>query len=303
LIVFATSDKGGTGRSVTACNIAYRRALQGDDVAVLDFDFASPTAGAIFEIDEGERGIESRGLHTYLRQNVGDAAEIDVAARSAREDFAEMPPNSGRLVLYPGDLGGGEFGLTPDVVRRCTQLFHRLDQQYPVSIVDLSAGRSYALGLVLEVMARPDMRSIVSRWLVFHRWTRQHIIAASGLVEGRTGILEIGKAKGHEIDALQNSIRYVRTAKVGTDTPQPGIVKPTQAAWFLACDRRLRTLAGSRHLGDTAVLGEVPLDPVLQWREQIITDIDVRQEIANRGTVEAFESLARRLSDENYWEG
>jgi hypothetical protein len=101
---------------------------------------------------------------------------------------------------------------------------------------------------------------------------------------------------------LQNSIRYVRTAKVGTDTPQPGVVKPTQAAWFLACDKRLRTLAGNKRLGDTSVLGEVPLDPVLQWREQIITDTDVRQEIANEATVVAFETLARRLSDENYWE-
>lgn len=301
MIIFATSDKGGTGRSVTSCNVAYRRALLGDDVAYLDFDFGSPTAGAIFEIVDGETGVEARGLHSYF-ENDGEPLEIDVAAGSAREDFADMPPNSGRLVLYPGDRGGGEFGLSPDIVKRCIRLFQRLEQQYPISIVDLSAGRSYALELALEVTARPEMRNIVSRWLVFHRWTRQHIIAANGLVEGEKGMLETGKAKQHPADKLQNSIRYVRTAKVGLDTPQPGVVKPTQATWFLACDRRLRTLAGSRRLGDTAMLGEVPLDPVLQWREQIITDTDVRQEIANQATVDAFETLARRLSDETYWE-
>ena len=48
MLVFATSDKGGTGRSVTSCNIAYRLSLQGNDVVYLDFDFGSPTAGAIF---------------------------------------------------------------------------------------------------------------------------------------------------------------------------------------------------------------------------------------------------------------
>ena len=32
MIVIATSDKGGTGRSVTGSNVAYRRALQGGDV-------------------------------------------------------------------------------------------------------------------------------------------------------------------------------------------------------------------------------------------------------------------------------
>jgi septum formation inhibitor-activating ATPase MinD len=39
MIVFATSDKGGTGRSVTSSNIVYRRALQGNDTCYVDFDF------------------------------------------------------------------------------------------------------------------------------------------------------------------------------------------------------------------------------------------------------------------------
>ncbi|MFL6113172.1 MAG: ParA family protein, partial [Catenulispora sp.] len=36
MLIFATSDKGGTGRSVTSCNMAYRRALRGEQVAYLD---------------------------------------------------------------------------------------------------------------------------------------------------------------------------------------------------------------------------------------------------------------------------
>ena len=48
MIVFAISDKGGTGRSVTSANVAFRRALAGPNVAYLDVDFGSPTAGAVF---------------------------------------------------------------------------------------------------------------------------------------------------------------------------------------------------------------------------------------------------------------
>ena len=42
MLVFATSDKGGTGRSVTSSNVVYRRALQGGDVP-LAFVGAPPT--------------------------------------------------------------------------------------------------------------------------------------------------------------------------------------------------------------------------------------------------------------------
>ena len=48
MLLIATSDKGGTGRSVTGSNVVYRRALQGGDVCYVDFDFGSPTAGAVF---------------------------------------------------------------------------------------------------------------------------------------------------------------------------------------------------------------------------------------------------------------
>ena len=72
MLVFATSDKGGTGRSVTSSNIIYRRALQGGDVCYLDFDFGSPTAGSIFQINTVSRGTEAGGLHSYLRGKVGE---------------------------------------------------------------------------------------------------------------------------------------------------------------------------------------------------------------------------------------
>ena len=60
MLLFATSDKGGTGRSVTGSNVMYRRALQGGDVCYVDFDFGSPTAGAIFGISALNRGTPPR---------------------------------------------------------------------------------------------------------------------------------------------------------------------------------------------------------------------------------------------------
>ena len=68
MIVVATSDKGGTGRSVTGSNVVYRRALQGGDVCYVDFDLGSPTAGAIFGVSALTRGTTTgKGTHSYLQ--------------------------------------------------------------------------------------------------------------------------------------------------------------------------------------------------------------------------------------------
>jgi hypothetical protein len=51
------------------------------------------------------------------------------------------------------------------------------------------------------------------------------------------------------------------------------------------------------------MVGVIPLDPVLQWREQLISDNDVyARQIANRETVDAFDSLAKRLTEDAAWE-
>ena len=303
MLIFAISDKGGTGRSVTGCNIAYRRALQGEDVAYLDFDFGSPTAGAIFDIPDAERGVADRGLHSYLRSGL-EPIELDIGVESNRESLRDMPPNSGRLVLVPGDRGGGEFGRSQELIPRCISLFNRLEQEYAVSVIDLSAGRSYAADLVLAVTGDERMKRVTSRWLVFHRWTRQHIIAANGLVFGENGILQTGKLHGHDPQRLRDSIRFVRTAVVNLEAPQFTIGRPAQEAWSRVCNNDLKELAARNSLGLSTLLGEVPLDPVLQWREQIISDADVViSKIANQATVEAFDAIARRLSEDSTWEG
>ncbi|NUU21125.1 MAG: ParA family protein, partial [Streptomycetaceae bacterium] len=170
MLVFATSDKGGTGRSVTCANVAYRRALLGDDVSYVDFDFGSPTARAVFELDAAARA-GGPGLHAYLQGRADEPQQVDVWAHSRRRELRLRPASCGRLELFPGDPGGGEFPTDALTADRCTELFLRLEEEFDVSFVDLSAGRSYAIDLALRTTARPEFREPPVRWLVFHRWT------------------------------------------------------------------------------------------------------------------------------------
>lgn len=303
MLVFSTSDKGGTGRSVTSCNIAYRLCMSGRNVAYVDFDFGSPTAGALFEISAVERGTSDKnGVHEYLLTGEGVPLRVDVRTASDRHALRRLGPRAGRLVLLPGDEGGAEF-LTADdaVVQRCAKLLLALEQEFKVVIVDLSAGRSVALDLVLKATALPQLQSFTVRWLIFHRWTRQHILAAGGLVHGPHGLAQTGKECGHDPAGLLESVRYVRTAVPPTTIPST-VDRPAQAAWLMEQNAALKRLASAKQLGASALLGETPMEPVLQWREQVILDMDVDAKIANAATTVAYTELARRLLDNATWE-
>jgi hypothetical protein len=303
MLIFAVSDKGGTGRSVTSCNILYRSALQGTDVCYLDFDFGSPTSGAIFNIESVSHGTTRGGLHSYLDGALAEPQRLDVWTESDRNSLRNRPPGAGRLMLLPGDSGGGEFPASKEAVNRCARLFLRLEEEFELTLVDLSAGRSYATDMVLAATAMPELKSVRSRWLVFHRWTRQHILAASALVYGTRGILDTGIRQGHKQESLSESLRFVRTAVVDPDSPELEGLSGAQVAWLRDCHRDLLELASTHQVGRTVLIGAIPLDPVLQWREQIISDNDVyMRKIANLATVTAFSDLARLVVDDAAWE-
>jgi hypothetical protein len=301
VLVFASSDKGGTGRSVTSCNIAFHLAQQ-LDVAYLDFDFGSPTAGAIFEIAKVERGVEAGGLHSYVRGRTADPRRFDVWQHTSRAELRASNARVGRLVMFPGDQGGAEFAGAPNKIKRCVELFSRLAREFDVCVVDLSAGRSTALELALAATADPVLRGVTARWLIFHRWTRQHIIAAHGLVYGEHGLLKIGAGVGHGSEDLIEATRFVRTAVPDINAHNANQTS-AQATWLRTCDEELRKLALTNQLGRSRTLGSTPVEPVLQWREQVISDADVSREIANAATVQAFRDLADKLIDNAEWEG
>ena len=304
MIVIATSDKGGTGRSVTGSNVAYRRALQGGDVCYVDFDFGSPTAGAIFGISALARGATTgKGTHSYLLGRSATEEIWDVWQHSDRTSLRQRPPGTGRLVLMPGDAGGGEFASDNDVVSRCIDSFLRLHSEFELVLVDLSAGRSYAAEIVIAATLSPELINVTTRWLVFHRWTRQHIIAAHGLVYQERGLLDIGEEHGREREQFIEDIRFVRTAIVDPNAPDLAGLRPPQLAWLREANRALQRLASELYVGRSTMLGAVPLDPVLQWREQLITDSDVwASHIANEATIGAFDSIAKKIIDDDAWE-
>jgi len=184
------------------------------------------------------------------------------------------------------------------------RLLLRVDEEFELCLVDLSAGRSYATEIILEATAQPELREIPYRWLVYHRWTRQHIIAAANLVYGKRGIVEGGVERGHQRDRLSSAIRFVRTAVVDPDSAELAGLRAAQIAWLRDCNQDLQEMASARRVGRTLMLGAVPLDPVLQWREQLISDNDVlTRHIANQATVDAFSTIAKRLFDDASWVG
>jgi len=304
MIVIATSDKGGTGRSVTGSNVIYRRALHGSDVCYVDFDFGSPTAGAIFGISGLTRGTATgNGTHSYLLGRSPTEELWDVWRHSDRPDLRQRPPGTGRLVLVPGDANGGEFVSDDTVVDRCIDLFLRLHSEFEVVLVDLSAGRSYAADIAIAATSSSALIKVTTRWLVFHRWTRQHILAAHGLVHGERGLLDIGEAHGRDRDQFIDDIRFVRTAIVDPNAPDLSGLRQEQLAWLHEANRGLQQLAAERGVGRSTMLGAVPLDPVLQWREQLITDSDVwASRVANESTTQAFDSIAKKITDDSAWE-
>jgi hypothetical protein len=304
MIIIATSDKGGTGRSVTSSNVLYRRALQGGDVCYVDFDFGSPTAGATFGIGALTRGtVTGNGTHSYLLGRSSTEEIWNVWQHSDRPDLRQRPPGTGRLVLVPGDSSGGEFSSDDVVVDRCIDLFLRLHSEFEVVLVDLSAGRSYAADIVMAATSSPGLINVTTRWLVFHRWTRQHILAAHGLVYGERGLLDIGEACGRDRYKFLEDIRFVRTAIVDPNAPELAGLRLEQLAWLREANRGLQQLAAERGVGRSTMLGAVPLDPILQWREQLITDSDVwASRVANQATIEAFGSIAKKIVDKSAWE-
>ncbi|MGW0964928.1 SCO2523 family variant P-loop protein [Streptomyces sp. NPDC002516] len=303
MFVLAASDKGGTGRSVTSANLAYRLALTGTDVCFLDFDFGSPTATAVFDLPDTGPDVHGTGLHSYLHGATGSPRRLDVWARTEHPDLRDRPTGSGRLVLFPGDRTGGEFVTGSDQLQRCVDLLGHLGREFETVVIDLSAGRSYAMEMVLAATApggglgRPR-----SRWLVFHRWTHQHVRAAAELTFGAHGILEAGEAMGHRREDLHGSIRFVRAAVPDLDAPPWTQVSPAQYKWLRLCDRRLEHIADERGVGRSRVLASIPLEPVLQWQERLITDADVfGRGIADNATRLSLSELARRLDDDSHW--
>ncbi|MHB8490911.1 MAG: hypothetical protein ACYDA6_01675, partial [Solirubrobacteraceae bacterium] len=67
-VVIGASFKGGSGRTTTMANVAFRLALAPlNKVCMIDLDLAAPTLGSVLELDGYEAGTKvGRGIHSFL---------------------------------------------------------------------------------------------------------------------------------------------------------------------------------------------------------------------------------------------
>lgn len=269
------SHKGGTGRTTTAANVAYRLALRNRSVCCVDLDLDSPTFGAVVGIKGLEQGAEI-GIHDFLHLSGQglDPRPPDLAADAVVDIWqrTDLPRpgvgRAGRLRLLPGGRERLGLKLAPSAAqgRILAQILADLSDDYDYLLLDVRSGASDTVNAVLA--ADNELKSIY--WLVFFRWTYQHLSGATDLCERLSGA---GATLG-----------LVRTA----------FTEPTEmASWFKEQHRALK--ARARESLRWEIITDIPVEPMLQWKEGIITSEDLRDGIASQAIIAGYDDLASRL--------
>lgn len=270
------SHKGGTGRTTTAANVAYRLALRNRSVCCVDLDLDSPTFGAVIGIKGLEQGADV-GIHDFLhapdeiKPRPPDFARDTLIDVWQAVDHLPRPGvgKAGRLRLLPGSRERLGWRLVPveHQGRILAQILGGLLDDYDHVLLDVRSGASDAVSAVLA--ADRELRAV--QWLVFFRWTHQHLAGATDLCER----LSNNGAK----------LGLIRTA-FGDPTDMGG--------WFREQNNALRARA-SETLGDWEIITDIPVEPMLQWKEAIVTSNDLRSGAATQAIIDSYEDLAARM--------
>ena len=109
------------------------------------------------------------------------------------------------------------------------------------------------------------------RWLVFHRWTTEHVIAASGLLFAENGIVSCAVDAGFTRPDFEKLIRTVRTA-VPDATAFGTEPAAEQEMWLRRSDDILKDLAKTRRLGLDLLVGMTPMEPCCCGCAAVIMD-------------------------------
>jgi AAA domain len=274
--VFACiSHKGGTGRTTTAANVAYRLALKNRSVCCVDLDLDSPTFGAVAGLRGIERGAEV-GIHDFLHVDGPVAPRPPDLVADALIDMWQNAPlphpgvnRAGRLRLLPG--GRERLGLklvpTEQQGKILAQILAGLRNDYDHVLLDVRSGAS---DTVEAVLAADDEIEAV-QWLVFFRWTPQHLAGAADLCE--------------RLSSAGAEPALIRTAF--SDASEMG-------SWFQEQHRAL-TARARESLPGWQIMANIPVEPMLQWKEGIITEEDIRDGAAGAAIVQSYEELASQL--------
>ena len=286
------SHKGGTGRTVSTANLAYHLAQRGRDVCILDLDLASPTLGAVVGLGDIATGAKI-GIHHILAGQL-QSEQVEELERDVWESPAingyYRPVNHGKFHIVPGTRTGGDSVMgadNPEARLRLSRVLTDLRARYEYTFCDLRSG----VGPVAEAFLWDKIASQLDAWLLFYRWTHQHLHGVEDLASALSAHTDrpLGEANPRFLS--------VRTAVIEIDS-----VPSESRTWIGQRDDELRRR--SRRLEASTEpplenIGAIPLDLVLQWSEGILT-AEHADVVGNFHTLKAFDRLAAAL-DENAW--
>jgi len=292
----AISHKGGTGRSVTLANIAFRLALQGRDVCCVDLDLTSPTLGSVLGISSLETGVADVGRAVSPRSisdilnSANDAQTVLTSFEAAlinvwgesQELRPLRPPSIPRFDLLPGKKNIDTSMLD---LRRLAPLLERLNERYEIVLLDVRSGNSE----IAEALLTPECDAHINSWLLHFRWTRQHLAGVANYVSS------FQENAGGRFD---NRILLVSTAYPHLGTNVTDALRNELVTYNNRLEARRREL--TTRLG-REMLGRVPFDELLLWKETVVTPPMVERRVARRETSDSFETIAngivRRLEE------
>lgn len=287
------SHKGGTGRTVTTANIAYYLAVLGKNVCIVDLDLASPTLGSVVGLaDIGAGAPAGEGIHDILigDRPPEDVAEIERDVWESNDIASSKAWGYGDYFIIPGRAGGGDQALTlaetfrDDHRNRLVGSLDHLSRRFDFVFCDLRSG----IGNVAEAFLTRPVVGRLDAWLLFHRWTRQHLVGAIDLAQ------RLSDSTARPSEETEKPIRFLRIRTASIDKQS---VKKEARQWVSRQNDRLRQ-ESNRLDGVTdpplEEIGSVPLDPLLQWTECILTS---ERDGAGRDTIDAFGRIATFLID------
>lgn len=287
-IFAAVSHKGGTGRSVTVANVAYRLALKKLDICCVDLDLTSPTLGSVFGMGKYQAGAANKGQQVapisvfdlLNRDNDGtivlnqwENSLVDIWTQTS-EDLEE-PAIKPRFMLLPGlanaDMRQLDLGRLQDLLKR-------LSESFDIVFLDVRSGNSEIADRLLSA----DCDEHINCWLIHFRWTRQHLAGVGNYVE--SFLRDTAKR-------FKGRLFLVSTAfPPSFDRAGPGL-QSLLVEYNKGLETRLEELLRRLGFEGERPLGPVPFEELLLWKETVITRDMVERHIAQDATAKGFEQI------------
>jgi MinD-like ATPase involved in chromosome partitioning or flagellar assembly len=254
-VVSCYSYKGGTGRTTGAANIAYRLALLGTQVCLVDLDVEAPGLLAVL-------GLEEENCSSFVQQVLsGQESAMQDFVREAVVDVGRildlgLPPQTAlNFVPASSKLKEGAVvkwrGWQP--VKLLRWLLSEVEAQYgtEVFVLDIASGLRNSS---IVPMAVSDLL------LVFFRWSRQHL---RGTIQSIRWLEEFRASPDVPIEA-EHLLIPSAIPSIDAQDPQSEVLQ-------IVYDAAKRRLADAANLAFEEIDAlRIAEDPVLKWDERIL---------------------------------